>query len=78
MTVKKESFEEYLKQVETVVKDLESGKLGLEESIEKYEQGMSSLKKCYEILEAAEKKIQILIKSREGKVATRDLDEGAA
>lgn len=75
MSQKKESFEEHLRQVEEAVKSLESGRLGLEESIERYELGMSSLKKCYEILEAAEKKIQVLMKTKEGKLVSKDLDE---
>jgi len=76
MSQKKETFEDHLRQVEEVVKSLESGKLGLEESIDRYEQGMNALKKCYEILDAAEKKIQVLMKSKDGKVAARDLSEG--
>ena len=75
MAPKKETFEDYLKQVEEVVKNLESGKLGLEESIEKYEAGMGAIKKCYEILEAAEKKIQQLVKDKEGKTTLKDLAE---
>jgi len=69
MAGKKETFEDHLKQVEEVVRSLESGKLGLEDSIEKYEAGIRAIKECYRILEAAEKKIQILAKDREGKSA---------
>lgn len=67
MAAKKETFEDHLKQVEDVVRALESGKLGLEESIERYEIGIRAIKECYKILEAAEKKIQILAKERDGK-----------
>lgn len=67
MAAKKETFEDHLKQVEEVVRALESGKLGLEESIERYEIGIRAIKECYRILEAAEKKIQILAKDRDGK-----------
>jgi exodeoxyribonuclease VII small subunit len=69
---KKESFEESLRQVEEVVKDLESGKLGLEESLEKYELGINAIRKCYEILDAAEKKIQTLIKDKNGKLSIKE------
>jgi exodeoxyribonuclease VII small subunit len=71
-TPKKEKFEDLLKQVEEAVKSLESGKLGLEESLEKYETGMKSLKLCYTILEQAEKKIQLLVKEKDGSLSTRD------
>lgn len=78
MSQKKETFEDHLRQVEDVVRNLESGKLGLEESIERYEQGMNALKKCYEILDAAEKKIQVLMKTKDGKVAAKDLESSGA
>jgi len=65
-------FEDYLKQVEEAVKGLESGKLGLEESLEKYESGMKALKQCYSILDQAEKKIQLLVKEKDGGLTAKD------
>lgn len=72
---KGEKFEDYLRQVEEAVQQLESGKLGLEESIDKYENGIKAIKKCYEILEAAEKKIQLLIKDKEGKLQAKPFED---
>lgn len=72
--VKKEKFEDHLRLVEEVVKALEGGKLGLEESIEKYESGIKSLRLCYDILQQAEKKIQLLVKEKDGTLSTRDFD----
>ncbi len=74
---KKEKFEDHLRQVEDAVKSLEGGKLGLEESIEKYETGVKALRQCYAILEQAEKKIQILVKEKDGSLAAKDLEPGA-
>ena len=71
---KKEKFEDYLKQVEEAVKSLEGGKLGLEESIGKYEAGIKALKQCTVILEQAEKKIKVLVKEKDGALASKDLD----
>ena len=71
-------FEQYLQEVDQVVKALEGGKLGLEESIEKYETGMKALKQCYSILEQAEKKIQILVKEKDGSLTAKDFDPAAA
>lgn len=68
---KKETFEDYLKQVEEVVKGLESGKLGLEESLEKYELGVKAIRKCYEILGEVEKRIEVLVKEKDGSVKTK-------
>lgn len=72
---KGEKFEDYLRQVEEAVRQLESGKLGLEESIDKYENGIKAIKKCYEILEAAEKKIQLLIKDKEGRLQAKPFED---
>jgi exodeoxyribonuclease VII small subunit len=75
---RKERFEDYLKQVEEVVKALEGGKLGLEESIEKYETGMKALKQCYSILEQAEKKIELLVKEKDGSLSARSFETAPA
>jgi len=68
---KKEKFEDHLQQVEDAVKNLESGELGLEASLEKYESGMKALKQCYSILEQAEKKIQLLVKEKDGSLSEK-------
>ena len=74
---KKEKFEDYLRQVEDAVRSLEGGKLQLEESIEKYEMGIRALRQCYLILEQAEKKIQLLVKEKDGSLAAKDFDQAA-
>jgi exodeoxyribonuclease VII small subunit len=75
--VKKEKFEDYLKQVEEAVKSLEGGKLGLEESIERYETGIKALRQCYGILEQAERKIQLLVKEKDGSLSAKDFEAPA-
>lgn len=72
--VKKEKFEDHLAQVEAAVKSLEGGKLPLEESIEKYESGIKALRQCYLILEQAEKKIQLLVKEKDGALSAKDFE----
>ncbi len=71
---KKETFEDYLRQVEETVKSLESGKLGLEESLAKYEAGVKAIKKCYEILGEVEKKIEILVKEKDGSIKSKGFE----
>jgi exodeoxyribonuclease VII small subunit len=58
MTKKKPTFEEALKQLETIAEQIELGKIGLEESIGKYEEGMALVQQCREILAVAEQRIQ--------------------
>ena len=59
---KKVSFEEALERLEQIVAQIEGGQVPLEESIEKYAEGMTLLKTCRTILDSAEKKIQVLAK----------------
>ncbi len=53
-------FEQSLKELEVIVGKLESGKLGLEESLEQYESGMKHLKQCNELLRSAERRIALV------------------
>jgi exodeoxyribonuclease VII small subunit len=54
------SFEAALEELETIVHQLEEGELGLDESLGKYEQGVKHLKHCYQLLKAAEQRIELL------------------
>jgi len=60
------SFEESLKKLETIVDQLEQGDLALEDSLKLFEEGVSLSATCKQELEAAEGKVQILIKQRDG------------
>lgn len=62
---KTNTFEENMQQLENIVQELEKGELNLEDSIKKFEEGISISKKCNEILENAEKKITVLIKKED-------------
>lgn len=54
------SFEQALAALEQIVRDLEDGRLGLAESLARYEQGVKLLKNCYTQLEQAERRIELL------------------
>ena len=54
------SFEESLGELRTIVGELEEGSLGLEDSLRRFEEGMTLLRNCYRVLEQAEQKIEIL------------------
>ena len=53
-------FEESLREVEQIVARLESGELGLTESLNQYETGIRELKRCHALLEAAEQRVCLL------------------
>ena len=64
-------FEEAVLKLEDAVRLLESGKLTLDESIEKYEDALKYVKICSEILEKAEQKVKILTESADGSISDR-------
>src|SRR5262245_53349469 len=59
-TLNQPTFERSLSELEEVVHDLEEGQLGLTEALARYEEGVKHLKHCYQLLEAAERKIELL------------------
>jgi exodeoxyribonuclease VII small subunit len=60
------TFEESLKKLETIVDQLEKGDLPLEESLKLFEEGVVLSAACKQELEAAEVKVQMLVKQRDG------------
>ncbi len=71
MAKKKLNFEDALKQLETIAEQIESGQIGLEESISKYEEGMSLVKQCRAILSKAEHRIQQLQQGDDGRMEAK-------
>ena len=56
------SFETALADLTAVVSQLESGSLGLSDSIAAYERGVSLLRRLHEELAVAEKKVSVLVR----------------
>ena len=69
------TFEQALAKLEAIVEEIEEGRVGLEESIKKYEEGMALVKHCRSVLSAAEEKIQKLQLSAEGDLSASPLEE---
>ena len=59
------NFEEQIKKLEHLVAQLETGNLGLEDSIKAYEEGVKIAQKCQMTLKNAEQKVEILTKQGE-------------
>ena len=68
-------FEDLVAQVEEALSRLEGGELPLEDALKLYEDGVASLRRCYEILKRAEKKVQLLTE-RGGELTQQPFDEG--
>ena len=58
-----ETFETCLDELEKVVRELEGGDLALERSLELFERGMGLSDSCRKQLEAAETRVEMLIRS---------------
>jgi len=71
-------FEEALKKLEKIVEELEGGSLSLDDSLEKYEEGIRLSKACSKKLEVARKKVEILLKSEDGSLELKPFDEKTA
>jgi exodeoxyribonuclease VII small subunit len=72
------SFEDALKRLEEIVHSLEEGNVGLSESLERYEEGVKLLRQSYELLQRAERRIELLSGvDAEGNPITRPLEDTA-
>jgi exodeoxyribonuclease VII small subunit len=60
------NFEDSLKKLETIVAQLEEGELPLEDSLKLFEEGVNLSAVCKQELDAAEGKVQMLVKQRDG------------
>lgn len=66
-----QSFEQVLARLEEIVKTLERGDLPLEESLRLFEEGVRLSKACVTMLEAAERKVEILLADETGRKQAR-------
>jgi len=72
------TFEEALAELERIVRELEDGKIGLEESLTRYEQGVGILRRCYGQLRQVEQRIvELMGMDGEGKAVTRPFEHVA-
>ena len=68
-------FEESIKELEKIVKTLDEWEPSLDESLKKFEKGISLIKVCQKELESAENKIKELTEDGETKPFTEDTSE---
>lgn len=69
------SFEKAMDELESIVRNLESGKTTLEESISAYERGVVLKNHCEQKLREAQMKIEKIIVSPNGSLSTQPLDD---
>jgi exodeoxyribonuclease VII small subunit len=68
-------FETALEDLEQVVEQLESGELSLEDSLAAFEKGVGLVKYCNQKLDEVEKKVELLIKDKEGGLQLKPFED---
>jgi len=68
-------FEPALARLEEIVQELEQGDLPLEQSLKLFEEGIKLSRICNTRLEEAERKVEILLKDRGGKLQAQPFEE---
>lgn len=71
-------FDDLIGQLRAVVTRLEEGNLSLEDSLKAYEQGIALARRGHDILDRAEKRVELLVSGADGKTAEFPVDEDEA
>lgn len=66
--IEKLSFEEALQQLEVIVRDLEGGRIKLDDAVQAYEKAVALKKHCEARLKAAQLKIELIESTPEGQI----------
>ena len=69
------SFEKALERLETIVQEMESGELSLENALKKFEEGIKLSQLCHHKLNETEKRITLLMEQSEGSVNEMPFDD---
>ena len=70
----KEKFEDALSKLEKIVSRLEEEHIALEESLKLFEEGIRLSRFCNQKLDEAEKKVEILLKDKNGVIRPHSFD----
>lgn len=76
-TSDEQTFEEAMKGLEEIVRELESGDLSLEQSMAKFEKGIQLSKFCSGKLDETERKITILLRDQDGETVEKPFPDEA-
>jgi len=68
-------FEAMMQKLQEIVGTLEKGNLSLEDSIRSFEDGIDLVKRCTEVLDQAERRIQKLTRDAEGRPAVAPMED---
>ena len=68
------TFEQYMLDLEKIVKELEKGDLPLANALKRFEDGMALSKRCSQMLDETEQRVSRLIKDSDGALTEREID----
>lgn len=75
--IEKLSFEQALGELETLVEQIESGEIGLEQALKQYERGMALIQRCRSVLAQAEQRIAELTENEQGELGVEQEEESS-
>ena len=76
-TAPETTFEQSLQRLESIVADMESGNLGLDEMIGRFEEGQRLISLCQKRLTDVERRVEALVKNADGTFSAVPFDEKA-
>ena len=76
MANEEKTFEEAMARLEEIVRSLENGTAGLDESLGLFEEGITLVKLCNAKLEGAEQKVKLLAAGEDDKLTETEFDGG--
>jgi len=68
------NFEDSLAQLETLVSELESGDLSLEDSLKAFEKGIRITRECNDALKEASQRVELLTRTPQGELEATPFD----
>ena len=71
-----DKFEASLKKLEEIVKRLETGTLTLEDSLKAFEEGVKHAAFCTSRLDDAERRVEVLLKQKDGSLKRETFESG--
>jgi exodeoxyribonuclease VII small subunit len=71
-----DKFELSLKKLEEIVKKMETGSLTLEDSLKAFEEGVKHAAFCSGRLDDAERRVEILLKQKDGSLKREPFESG--
>lgn len=71
-----DNFEKSMTKLEQIVAKLEKGDLSLDEMLASFEEGIKLSKDCAKMLDEAEKRVNILLKTADGELTKQEFTQG--